>query len=349
MAGTTRGDDPTDPRGADRDPADVASCPDPTVEARWSDLERRLAAQLLRMDDDEESDLLIVEVPGFDDEGPGSAPYVLFAGADGGARLHTEASSNDQLTPQFLLDETACRSMRAAGWHGADAPEKNWFRDDGLAAAPEVARSVVVALREQFGVAHPELLTYRAWGRAAGAAGLLGLVASTAVPVDRVDRIGPDAPSGTSLSTVSGDDEADEMTSFRREFTRPKDLTDVVIRFMRKNFDDVVVDDTGALVVRHLGHLVFVNIMNEEPAVHVSARVVHNARSRAATAVEVELLNRDDLWMKWTVRRRTIWQEVTIPALPFAELHLAVLMDIFLHTLERTRDDLALRTGGEVG
>lgn len=201
MAGAARGDDP-------REPIEV----DLEGHARWSEFEQELAAQLARMDDDAESDLLILEVPGFDDDAPGTAPYVQFAASDAGAALHTEVSGNAHLEPQFLLGSGACDAMRAAGWSGADEWEKNWFRDDPIRRAPQVARSVVAALRDRFGVTHPDLLTYRAWGPAADTAGHLGLCASAAVPVDTVDL----RPASPASPTADGEDLGSVPSTNRR-------------------------------------------------------------------------------------------------------------------------------------
>lgn len=317
---------------------------DPAVEARWVEFERELAAQLTRMDDTEESDLLILEVPGFDNDAPGTAPYAQFAAAEAGTALHTEVSGNAHLEPQFTLGAAACDAMRASGWQGADEAEKNWYRDDPLVAVAQVACSVVTALRQRFGVAHPDLLTYRAWGPAAEGAAGLALCASAAVPVDTVDL----RRSAGQEQVLKLEQEQFADGTFQVPVSHG-DLGLMVGRVLREKFDAVVVDEEGDYVLPHLGQSVFVQALPEEPAVHVFARVVHGVRSRRGAAVEIDLLNRDDVWVKWTLRDRAVWQEVMVPAMPFAELHLIVLLDHFLHTMERTRDDLALRVGGDVG
>lgn len=348
MAGTARGDDAKEPSEFDWEPKVLPGSEggreepprvsrDPAVEARWVEFEQQLAAQLARMDDVEESDLLIVEVPGFDDDAaPGTAPYAQFAAAEAGAALHTEVSGDAYLRAEFRLGAGDWAAMRSAGWSGAAEEEPNWFRDDPLASAVQVARSVVIALRERFGVAHPDLLTYRAWGPAADEAAQLDLCASTAVPVDTVDL----------RRTAEQEQFADG--TFQVPVSQ-EDLGLMVGRVLRDKFDGVEVDEDGDFVLPHLGQSVFVHVLPQEPAVHIIARVVHGVRSRRGAAVETGLLNRDDVWVKWTLRERSVWQEVMVPAMPFAELHLIVMLDIFLATLERTRDDLALRTGGEVG
>ncbi|WP_158630695.1 T3SS (YopN, CesT) and YbjN peptide-binding chaperone 1 [Nocardioides daphniae] len=217
---------------------------------------------------------------------------------------------------------------------GADADEKNWFRDDPVPQAAAVSRSVVEALRAQFGVAHPELLTYRAWGPAAESAARLGLCASTSVPIDTVDQRGASA-------------EAFPDAAVHEPESRD-DLLALVGAVLRHKFETVTIDDDGDFVVVHLGQPVFVSALADQPAVQIFTRVVHGVRSRRGAAVEIGLLNRDHPWVKWSLRDRSVWQSVMVPAMPFADFHLELMLDIFWAAMSETRDDLALRTGGEV-
>ncbi|GGD28531.1 T3SS (YopN, CesT) and YbjN peptide-binding chaperone 1 [Nocardioides daphniae] len=321
MTEATRGDDPAGVEWGE-------------VEALWAGFERALSEQLARMVDPDEADLLILEVPGFDDDVPGTAPYVQFAVGDAGEALHTEVSGNAYLERPFMLDDASCARMRAAGWSGADADEKNWFRDDPVPQAAAVSRSVVEALRAQFGVAHPELLTYRAWGPAAESAARLGLCASTSVPIDTVDQRGASA-------------EAFPDAAVHEPESRD-DLLALVGAVLRHKFETVTIDDDGDFVVVHLGQPVFVSALADQPAVQIFTRVVHGVRSRRGAAVEIGLLNRDHPWVKWSLRDRSVWQSVMVPAMPFADFHLELMLDIFWAAMSETRDDLALRTGGEV-
>ena len=75
---------------------------------------------------------------------------------------------------------------------------------------------------------------------------------------------------------------------------------------------------------------------------------MQDVRSRRQTAVELAVLNRDHVWAKWTLRERAIWQQVMVPAAPFAPQHLLGMVDGFFEVLAATRDDLALRTLGKV-
>lgn len=122
----------------------------------------------------------------------------------------------------------------------------------------------------------------------------------------------------------------------------------LVGQVLREKFGEVMVDDDEDFVLRHLDQPVFVRVLPDQPAVQIFTRLVHGVRSRRGAAVEIGLLNRDDVWMKWILRDHSVWQSAMVPAMPFAETHLEVMLDLFWHSMERTRDDLALRTGGEV-
>ncbi len=80
----------------------------------------------------------------------------------------------------------------------------------------------------------------------------------------------------------------------------------------------------------------------------IFARVAHDVQSRRHTAVELGLLNRDRAWVRWGLRDRDVWQQLMIPAKPFAPAVLDAMITVFADAMSQTRDDLALRTGAEV-
>ena len=90
---------------------------------------------------------------------------------------------------------------------------------------------------------------------------------------------------------------------------------------------DPTVDDDGDFVLHHLGQPVWVRVRTDQPAVEIMARVAHDVHSRRATAVEIGLLNRDNLWVRWTLRERTVWQTLLLPASPFVPSHLDEMLD----------------------
>ncbi len=118
---------------------------------------------------------------------------------------------------------------------------------------------------------------------------------------------------------------------------------------LREKYEgEPTIDDDGDFVLHHLGQPVWVRVRDDQPAVEIMARVAHDVHSRRATAVEIGLLNRDNLWVRWTLHDRTVWQTLVLPGVPFVPSHLDAMLDLFLETMTSTRDDLAYRTGAKV-
>lgn len=182
---------------------------------------------------------------------------------------------------------------------------------------PIVHRASMV-LRNIVGVPHPQLLTHRADGPCARLSEVLGL-AWTGGP-----RPTPDV-------YVETDREA---------------LVDIVEDALNGVYD-VGRDEDDDLFVEHLGQRVWVQVLPDAPAIVISTRVAHGARSRRQAAVEAGILNRSNAWVWWQVIGRDIVQTATVEAMPFAPHHLMTTMEVFLDAM-KTRDDLALRVGGEV-
>lgn len=294
---------------------------DPELNQAWSDLAHGLTAQLTRMSD--ESDHLIVELP--EGGGDGVRPYAQFAGFGPGL-LRAELSGNAYLAPGYVLTDEWCESLRSMGWDGNDEAEPNWYVERQVEDARNIAALVVAALRLAFGVAHPQFLTYRAWGSNADGAAALGLSASADVPVEQ-----PNEP------VVLQPEDHDDLLAMVR------------MTLHAKYDEEPTVDDDGDVVLTHLDQPVWVRAREDMPAVEIFARTVHGVHSRRTTAVEIGILNRDNPLVKWFMHERVVWQHIVVPALPFAPAHLDAMVDVFLATMTATRDDLALRVGGRVG
>ena len=301
----------------------------PTDDQVWPAFEQGLATYLRTMVDPSEGDHLLVEMPG--DSQAGCAPYVQFAAFGGGAMVRVELSGNRYLAPQFRLEPAQVAELELRGWRGGDEESPNWFIEVSVEKVGRAARKVTKALRHQFGVPHPQLLSYNAWGPAAENAHVLGLAHTEEVPADVVDEV--EAPT---KEVANYPDDADQ-------------LVEVVAADLRSWLETApTVDDDGDFVLEHLGQPVWVRVRKDMPAIEVMARVVHGVRSRRATAVELGLLNRDHAWVKWTLRERDVWQTAMVFAWPFATEHLRHAIATFLEDMTATRDDLALRTGGQV-
>lgn len=254
----------------------------------WSDLASELAAQLRRMRD--ESDHLILELPAGDQGG--TRPYAQFA-AFGPGRVRAELSGNAYLAPAYVLTDEWCESMTSMGWAGNDESEPNWYVERPVEDAKNIAALVVASLRLAFGVAHPQLLTYRAWGANADEATGLGLSATAEVPVER-----PAEP------VALQPEDRDDLSAMIR------------MTLHVKLDEEPTVDSDGDVVLTHLDQPVWVRARDDMPAVEIFAQVVHSVRPRRATAVEIGILNRDNPLVKWSMRERTVWQHIVIPACP---------------------------------
>lgn len=325
------------PAGTPREGSDAIE----ELDAAWAKLEEDLTAYLSTMVDPEEGDHLLIELTDPDPEGDaGCPPYAQCAGFGDGRIVRAVVSGNAYLLPQYQLGEDGSDFFALMGWSGNDATEQNWYVERPVTSAEEIANHVVWALRHHFGVVHPQLLTYQAWGPAADSAGLLGLCATAEVPIDE-----PTAPTGG--SEIGGSESVSDLLALT-----PADrdgllrLVEVVLR--EKDEAAPSVDGDGDFVLHHLGQPVWVRVRGDQPAVEIMARVAHDVHSRRATAVEIGLLNRDNLWVRWTLRDRTVWQTLVLPGLPFVPSHLDAMLDLFLGAMTTTRDDLAYRTGAKV-
>lgn len=309
--------------------------------AQWYALEVALGAYLATMVDPTGDDHLLIELPDPTPGGPGeSAPYAQFAAFGDGTMIRAEISGDGYLHPQFHLDEAGCSYLMAAGWSGNDpeGPEtKNWFVERPVGEADDLAEEVIEVLQHHFGVAHPQLLTYHAWGPAAEDADMLGICATEDVPLDD-----PQAPQGHECRTASGGESRVIVTQDRDE------LVAAVADVLREKYEcEPTVDEDGDFVIQHMDHPVWIRVRPDQPAVEIMALVAYGVHSRRATSVEIGLLNRDRLWTRWTLRERGVWQTLVLPGLPFVPEHLEIFLEIFLQDMSETRDDLAFRTGAK--
>lgn len=296
-----------------------------SVDEAWRELMGGLASVLERMGED---DHLLLEMPA--GRGPGCTPYAQFAGFDGGAMLHAELSGNTFLAAAHQLSDEWCDSLRLMGWRGND-DEPNWFVEHPSRDAAVVAAMVVGALREAFGIEHPQLLTYESFGPNADAARFLGLSATEDVPAEPA----PVEPTPQLPTVVTP---SDHVT-----------LVNLVRMTLHARFGEMpTIDDDGDVVLTHLGQPVWVRVREDQPAVEIMARVAHGVHSRRATAAELSVLNRDHVWTSWVLSGRDVYLRLPIPAYPFVPGHLVAMHDVFLAAMTETRDDLAFRVGGRV-
>lgn len=298
------------------------------LDARWTELERALGAYLAVMTDPDEEDHLRIELTAGDEEEEGCAPYAQFASFGNGHMLRAEVSGNAYLAAKYAMDDNDIKWWSERGWHGHDEEEDDWYVERPIDETGGIARDVIAGLRQVFGVAHPDLLTYAAWGPASDAARALGLVATDDIPAEASASWAPLA----------------RMPENRDDMLRM--LAEVIADVLD---DEPTTDGDGDFVIEHRGHTVWIGIHEEQPAVKIFTRLVADVPSRRATAVELGILNRNALWSRWVLRGRAIWQELTIPALPFVPMHVQAMIAHFIQAMDDTCDDLTLRVGGRIG
>lgn len=312
------------------------------VEEFWEVLAVSLQGCLDGLAEGREGDHLRLELVGPEPEGagPNHYPYVQFSSTEVPGVLQAEIPGNVLIHPLYTLNRDECVALRRMGWFGNDpSGEIDWILEFVDVDAGEVAQETVSILRDYFGIAHPQLLTFRASGLEDEIEGGLGLCASAEVPIDKPTR----ATFGkTEDSTMTG---ADAFVAGSHE-----ELAARVAEVLGEIIDDEPeTDDDGDFVLHHMDQIVWVRVLEHQPGIEILARVAHGVESRRAAAVEVSILNRDADWVTWSLRGRDIWQSVLIPAMPFVPAHLDGLLPVFLRAMAATRDDLVLRTGAQVG
>lgn len=172
-------------------------------------------------------------------------------------------------------------------------------------------------LRHKCAIPHPHLLTHRASGPCAQWSGVLGL--------EWTKGAGPGVHHVADRDTLL--DLVEETIGSSMPVGRDED-------------DDFFVD--------HDGQRVWIRLLPSTPGIEIFTRVAHGAHSRRQAAVEAGILNRSTPWIRWQVIGRDVIQTAIVDSSPFAPEHLTTTLELFLSALSATRDDLALRVGGEV-
>lgn len=144
-------------------------------------------------------------------------------------------------------------------------------------------------------------------------------------------------------------DEMNFATGLAIEPADRDELVKLVADQLRQKYEEEPdVDDDGDFVLHHMDQPVWGRVWDDQPVIEIFTRVAHDVYSRRAAAVELGLLNRDNLWSRWIMRDRTVWQSVRLPGKPFVPSHFDLMIDLFFAAMSETRDDLALRLRASV-
>ncbi|HHV22140.1 MAG TPA: hypothetical protein GXZ30_11520 [Propionibacterium sp.] len=289
----------------------------------------------------EPGDYLRLELIGPAPEGciPPYYPYVQISATGELDQVTVEIPGNVLLHPLYALNEEQVAVLRRTGWGGNDleAGDCDWTLEvNGEVDDYDlISDQLVMILRDYFRIAHPQMLTFRQKGLRPEVEDMLGLTETAKVPLDKPTLAKMGEIDGHAVGVAYATENREELLAI---------VDDVVGEFTDQEAE---VDDDGDFVIRHMDQVVWVRVLQHQPAVEILARVAHGVKSPRGAAVEIGILNRDATWVTWTLLDRDIWQKCLIPAQPFAPSHLKGMLQVFFRAMAATRDDLVLRTGAE--
>jgi hypothetical protein len=319
------------------------------VEGAWARFRGRLADVIAGLEGDE-CFWFDLEV-GIDDEDlPGAAPYVQFQ-AWGPDLVRGEVVSNAYLDERFRLTEPDQRLLLELGWtaptHGRgdeqDSGSANFHLDVETREADRLAVMTVRALREVFGCAHPAFLD---------ADELLDAYQGipAVVPV-------PPAASVPAVAAVAGEEVATGSTSDTSELadepatfpTNHEHLQELIDKALEAMFERPLTHDRDGDVRIVTGKsVIFVQVVDDRPAVDLYAEVVSDVRDLERAAEEVAILNGGRSSMRFYVRDDQVVMRFRIYAWPFSPTQLRVALADVRRDLDDIAPALATRVGGRL-
>ena len=308
------------------------------VEGAWARFRARLADVIAGLEGDE-AFWFDLEV-GIDDEDlPGAAPYVQFM-AWGDDLVRGEVVSNAYLDERFRLTEADEQLLLELGWtaptHGRgdeqDSGSANFHLDVETREADRLAVMTVRALREVFGCAHPVFLD---------ADELLdayqGIPAVVPVPPTAAVPAVPEVAAGevAAGATAENSELADEAATFPTNHEHLQELIDKALGAMFER--PLTHDRDGDVRVVTGKSVIFVQVVDDRPAVDLYAEVVSDVCDLERAAEEVAILNGGRSSMRFYVRDDQVVMRFRIYAWPFSPTQLRVA----LADVRRDLDDLA--------
>ncbi|HEX6514176.1 MAG TPA: hypothetical protein VF049_01270 [Nocardioidaceae bacterium] len=272
-------------------------------------------------------DVLVIEVEVAEEPAPGAAPYVQFAGDHNGT-LRGEVSSNAYLSRFHSLSLEQRQRLLSLGWSEPttqagdrlDFGSPNYFRDVEWRDVDRLAFMAVTTLREVFGVPHPVFLKVDDLSDADG----LGLTR------------GP--------SEVTSGEAPEPLAAVPESYEHLQDLVDAALTplFGRAPFRD----EDGDIPVPYGTSLVYVRVEPEAPVVRLISVVVDDVTDLDRATYEVDVLNREERFLKFAVIENRVIARLYLPAWPFAPDHLRSMLTFMSVRLDELDEDLAARTGG---
>lgn len=176
----------------------------------------------------------------------------------------------------------------------------------------------------RFNTPHPQLLTVAAKGSAAAGVGILGLGVRGSVP------------------DLDGNDVPVLFTSTREQ------VLGALLSHLQNAYDeDIELDEDDDLPLMINGVRLWAGVTHAKPAIMLFTRIVDDVRSRRQAGVDVNGLNRANLWSRWVVRDHCVWQQLTIPSQIFQPELFDEMLRLFVADYRANHLDLADRLGGQ--
>lgn len=291
---------------------------DDAVETAWREFRQRLADRLASLGEDEH---VVVELAV---ETAGAAPFCQALGGQGWLRV--EGVSNVFLSDEFRLDVFQDGAMKHLGFAGPEAAElpgaTNYWIDLEQREADRAAVMMVRALREVYAVVHPAYL------------------ASDGLPDEQqVEAAGDIVPP----KARRGEPDPDEPMSPQS----PDQVREAVELAVGGLYDELPAwDEDSDLPLDTKRGVVWVVVGAQTPRVLLHAPLVSDVVDEERALVEVNLLNRREIGLTFSVQdghirvTRELDVRVVVPA------QLAAEMERLVTQVDTWATDLVDRVGG---
>lgn len=288
---------------------------DSATSQAWVRFQARLGDRLVELEEDDT--LLVEDISTGGDNASGSLPYVQFC-AWGEDMLRAEVSSNHVLMPTRALDARGELELVKLGYDAPMSPDDegtiNFYTDVSRSEGDRVAVMAVRALRDVFGVLHPDFLHVD------------GLPGQPVPPVEEAAHARGEEP----LAVIPRGG--------------PEQLRSLVDQALVPYLGHVPErDEDGDIPVAVGDTVVFIRVQESAPMVELFACVAADVQDQERAAFEVGMLNRDVQLVKFRLVEDYVMASMHLPAWPFAPEHLRAMLAVMSSAVESAEKDLGVR------
>ena len=308
----------------------------------WASFTGQLTAYLRSTVDATEADVLILELPGC--SCGGMPRYVQFSAQsvpNAGRWVRAEIVGDHFIAAHDQLSDAVRRVLRTTGWQGNTDAERNWFQVQPMTQIERLLSGITYVLREGFALPDPHLLTYKAWGPAAGRTSVLGLAPSGGVPVEETAeaRSNEEPP------------ELDPISMMTIPALHPDDhamLVYYVGEILTELRETPTTAVDGHFFFEHGGIPLLISVDPDLPSISFGTQIGEPI-ARPQVAYEVlNGVNNHSKWSRWGLTTEGVWQSAHLLASPLVPEHVATMLTIFIADAKHARQHLLpLLTGGQ--